>query len=144
MFLVHHRWIAAHIVQLFPSGMLTQVNTLRLRCSGIIVSGAVLALTTLFLWDVIVVPPPLPSELHVVTRYNMSVHVMTDDAEYWHLHLQAFTHHLKTKKKREHKQLQLTCKKIRVITCIYLVHWHVIFSLTCVFTRKKKKSHVYK
>ena len=53
----------------------------------------------------------LPSELHVATRYYMSVHVMTDDAEYWHLHLQAFTRHLKTKKKREHKQLQLTCKK---------------------------------
>ena len=43
--------------QLFLSGMLTQVNTLRLRCSGIVVSGAVLALTTLSLPDVIVVPP---------------------------------------------------------------------------------------
>ena len=64
----------------------------------------------------------LPSELHVVERYYMSVHVMTDDAEYWHLHLQAFTRHLKTKKKRVHKQLQMTCKKIRVITCISLVH----------------------
>ena len=64
----------------------------------------------------------LPSKSHVVTRYYMSVHVMTDDAEYWHLHLQAFTRHLKTKKKRVHKQLQLTCKKIRVIACISLVH----------------------
>ena len=57
MFLVHHGGIAAHIVQLFPSGMLTQVNTLRLRCSGIVVSGAVLALTTLSLRDIIVVSP---------------------------------------------------------------------------------------
>ena len=53
----------------------------------------------------------LPSELHVMTRYYMSVHVMTDDAEYWHLHLQAFTRHLKTKKKRVQKQLQLAYKK---------------------------------
>ena len=45
--LVHHGGIAAHIVQLFLSDMLTQVNTLRLRCSGIVMSGAVLALKTL-------------------------------------------------------------------------------------------------
>ena len=57
MFLVHHGRIAAHIVQLFLSDMLTQVNTLRLRCSGIVVSGAVPALTTLSLRYVIVVPP---------------------------------------------------------------------------------------
>ena len=57
MFLVHLGRIAAHIVQLFLSDMLTQVNTLRLRCSGIVVSGAVPALTTLYLRDVIVVPP---------------------------------------------------------------------------------------
>ena len=57
MFLVYHRRIAAHIVQLFLSSMLTQVNTLRLRCSGVVVSGAVPALTTLSLRDVIVVPP---------------------------------------------------------------------------------------
>ena len=44
MFLVHHGGITAHIVQLFPFDMLTQVNTFWLRCSGIIVSGAVLAL----------------------------------------------------------------------------------------------------
>ena len=81
----------------------------------------------------------LPSELHVVTHYYVSVHVMTDDAEYWNLHLQAFTLHLKTKKKRVHKQLQLTCKKIRVITCISLVNGHVIFSLTCVLRHKNKK-----
>ena len=36
------------------------VNTLRLRCSGIVVSGAVPALTTLSLRDVIVVPPLIP------------------------------------------------------------------------------------
>ena len=46
MFLVHHGGITAHIVQLLPFDMLTQVNTFRLRCSGIVVSGAVLALTT--------------------------------------------------------------------------------------------------
>ena len=46
-----------HIVQVFPFDMLTQVNTFRLRCSGIFVSGAVLALTTLSLRDFIVVPP---------------------------------------------------------------------------------------
>ena len=57
MFLVHHGEIVAHIVQLFPFDMLTQVNTFRLRVSGIIVSEAVLALTTLSLWDFIVVPP---------------------------------------------------------------------------------------
>ena len=37
--------------------MLTQVNFLRPRCSGSVVSGAVPALTTLSLRDVIVVPP---------------------------------------------------------------------------------------
>ena len=57
MFLVHHGGITAHIVQLFPFNMLTQVNTFRLRCSGIVVSGAVLALTTLSLRDVIVILP---------------------------------------------------------------------------------------
>ena len=57
MFLVHHRGITAHIVQLFPFDMLTQVNTFHLRCSGIVVSGAVLALTTLSLPDFIVVLP---------------------------------------------------------------------------------------
>ena len=55
MFLVYHGRITAHIMQLFPFDMLTQVNTFRLRCSGIVVSGAVLALTTLSLRDVIVV-----------------------------------------------------------------------------------------
>ena len=57
MFLVHHGGITAHMVQLFPFDMLTQVNTFRLRCSGIVVSGAVLALTTLSLRYFIVVPP---------------------------------------------------------------------------------------
>ena len=57
MFLVHHGGIRAHIVQLFPFDMLTQVNTFRLRCSGIVVLEAVLALTTLSLRDFIVVPP---------------------------------------------------------------------------------------
>ena len=57
MFLVHHSGITAHIVQLFPLDMLTQVNTFRLHCSGIVVLQAVLALTTLSLRDFIVVPP---------------------------------------------------------------------------------------
>ena len=57
MFLVHHGGITAHIVQLFPFDMLTQVNTFWLRGSGIVVSEAVLALTTLSLRDFIVVPP---------------------------------------------------------------------------------------
>ena len=57
MFLVHLGGITAHIVQLFPFDMLTQVNTFRLRCSGIVVLEAVLALTTLSLRDFIVVPP---------------------------------------------------------------------------------------
>ena len=60
MFLVHHGGITAHILQLFPFDMLTHVNTFRLRCSGIVVSGAVLSLTTLSLRDVIVVLPLLP------------------------------------------------------------------------------------
>ena len=57
MFIVHHGGIIAHIVQLFPFDMLTQVNTFRLRCSGIVVLEAILALTTLSLRDFIVVPP---------------------------------------------------------------------------------------
>ena len=57
MFQVHHGGITAHIVQLFPFDMLTLVNTFLLRCSGIVVSGAVLALTTLSLRDFKVVPP---------------------------------------------------------------------------------------
>ena len=57
MLLVHHGGITAHIVQLFPFDLLTQVNTFRLRGSGIVVSEAVLALTTLSLRDFIVVPP---------------------------------------------------------------------------------------
>ena len=56
MFLVHLGGITAHILQLFPFDMLTQVNTFRLRCSGIVVLEAVLALTTLSLRDFIVVP----------------------------------------------------------------------------------------
>ena len=56
MLLVHHEGITAHIVRLFPFDTLTQVNFFRLRCSGIVVSGAVLALTTLSFRDVIVVP----------------------------------------------------------------------------------------
>ena len=57
MFLVHHGGITALIVHLFLFDMLTQVNTFRLRCSGIVVSGTVIALTTLSLRDFIVVPP---------------------------------------------------------------------------------------
>ena len=57
MFLVHHGGITAHIVQLFSFDMLTQVNSFRLQCSGIVVSEAVLALTTLSLRDFIVVSP---------------------------------------------------------------------------------------
>ena len=57
MFLVHHGGITAHIVQLLPFDMLTQVNTFRLHGSGIVVSEAVLALTTLSLRDFMVVPP---------------------------------------------------------------------------------------
>ena len=49
--------IVTHIVKLSPSGTLTQVNTLRLRCSGIVAPGAILALMTLSLREVIVVPP---------------------------------------------------------------------------------------
>ena len=86
------------------------------------------------------IAPALPSELHVVTRYYMSVHVMTDDAEYWHLHLQAFTRHLKTKKKREHKQLKLTCKKDTRNNMYFPAPLTCIFLLTCVFTRKNFKS----
>ena len=54
--LVHLGRIVAHTVQLFLFDMLTQVNFLRPRCSGIVVSGVVPALTTLSLRDVIVVP----------------------------------------------------------------------------------------
>ena len=57
MFLVHHQGITAHTLQLFPFDMLKQVNTFRLRCSGIVVLEVVLALTTLSLRDFIVVPP---------------------------------------------------------------------------------------
>ena len=62
MFLVHHGGITAHIVQLFPFDMLTQVNSFRLCCSGIVVSEAVLALTTLSLRDFIVVSPLVQEE----------------------------------------------------------------------------------
>ena len=55
MLLVHHGGITAHIVRLFSFVMLTQVNFFRLRCSGIVVSGSVLALTTLSFRDIIVV-----------------------------------------------------------------------------------------
>ena len=54
--------IVTHIVKLFPSSTLTQVNTLRLRCSGIVTPGAVLAPMTLSLRDVIVVPPLVREE----------------------------------------------------------------------------------
>ena len=54
MLLVHHGGISAHIVRLFSFVTLTQVNLFRLRCSGI-VSGFVLALTTLSFRDIIVV-----------------------------------------------------------------------------------------
>ena len=53
MLLVHHRVITAHIVRLFFV-TLAQVKFFRLRCSGI-VSGFVLALTTLSFRDIIVV-----------------------------------------------------------------------------------------
>ena len=56
-FLILHGEIVTHIVKLFPSDTLTQVNTLHLRWSDIIALGAVPALTTLSLRDVIVVPP---------------------------------------------------------------------------------------
>ena len=55
MLLVHHGGITAHIVRLFSFLTLTQVKSFRLRCSGIVVSGAFLALTTLSFRDVIVV-----------------------------------------------------------------------------------------
>ena len=55
MLLVHHGGITAHIVRLFSFVTLTQVNFFRLRCSGIVVSGSVLALTTLSFRDIIVV-----------------------------------------------------------------------------------------
>ena len=57
VFLVHHGGITAHIVQLFPFDMLTQVNSFQLHCSGIVVSETVLALTTLSLRDFLVVSP---------------------------------------------------------------------------------------
>ena len=68
MFLVHLGRIAAHIVQLFLSDMLTQVNTPRLRCSGIVVSGAIPALTTLR--DVIVVPRSSSSSSRERTKHR--------------------------------------------------------------------------
>ena len=52
--LVHHGGITAHIMRLFSFVTLTQVKLFRLRCSGI-VSGFVLALTTLSFLDIIVV-----------------------------------------------------------------------------------------
>ena len=56
MFLVHHGGITAHIVRLFSFVTLTQVNFFfRLCYSGIVVSGDILALTTLSFRDVIVV-----------------------------------------------------------------------------------------
>ena len=54
MLLVHHGGITAHIVRLFSFVTLTQMNLFQLRCSGI-VSGFVLALTTLSFRDIIVV-----------------------------------------------------------------------------------------
>ena len=55
MLLVHHGGITAHIVRLFSFVTLTQVNFFRLRCSGIVVSGSILALTTLSFRDILVV-----------------------------------------------------------------------------------------
>ena len=56
MLLVHHGGKTAHIMRLFSFVTLTQVNFFfRLLCPGIIVSGAVLALTTLSFRDVIVI-----------------------------------------------------------------------------------------
>ena len=57
MSLVLYVEIVTHIVILFSSDILTQVNSLQLRCSDIVTLGAVLALTTLSFRDVIVVPP---------------------------------------------------------------------------------------
>ena len=57
MSLVLHGEIVTHIVKLFPSDTLTQVNSLQLRLSDIVAVGAVPALTTLSLRDVIVGPP---------------------------------------------------------------------------------------
>ena len=57
MSLVLHREIVSHIVNLSPSVTLTQVNFLQLRWSDIVTLEVVLALTTLSLRDVIVVPP---------------------------------------------------------------------------------------
>ena len=54
MLLVHHGGITAHTVRLFSFVTLIQVNYFRLRCSGI-VSGFVLALTTLSFRAIIVV-----------------------------------------------------------------------------------------
>ena len=54
MLLVHHGGIIAHIVRLFSFITLTQVNLFLLRCSGI-VSGFILALTTLSFRDIIIV-----------------------------------------------------------------------------------------
>ena len=55
MLLVHHGGITAHIVRLFSFVTLTQVNFFRLRCSSIVVSGSVLALTFLSFRDIIVI-----------------------------------------------------------------------------------------
>ena len=57
MSLVLQGEIVSHIVNLSPSVMLTQVNFLQFRLSNIVALEAVLALTTLSLRDVIVVPP---------------------------------------------------------------------------------------
>ena len=56
MSLVLYGEIVTHIVILLSSDTLAQVNTLQLR-SDIVTLGAVLALTTLFLRDVKVIPP---------------------------------------------------------------------------------------
>ena len=57
MSLVLYGEIVTHIVILFSSDTLSQVNSLQLRCSDIVTLGAVLALTTLSFRDIIVVPP---------------------------------------------------------------------------------------
>ena len=57
MSLVLHGEIVSHIINLSPSVTLTQVNFLQLRRSDIVALEVFLALTTLSLRDVIVVPP---------------------------------------------------------------------------------------